>query len=74
MSQELNRNQNRPRDWRELCEAAAIEPDPAKLIALISEINRAFDEMDKKRNTALENIDPTNGDTNTLRMKYTGEL
>jgi hypothetical protein len=39
-------DQDRVKDWRELCEAAANEPDPKKLMALIAEITRALDECD----------------------------
>lgn len=56
MSQPFKPDPGRPRGWRELCEAAATEPDPNKLIALIGEINKAFDEMDQQRNTARENL------------------
>jgi len=46
-------NQDRPKDkdWRELCKAAANEPDPDKLMDLIVELNRALDEREKKRKT-----------------------
>jgi hypothetical protein len=37
-------DQHRNEDWQELCKAAANEPDPAKLIKLISELNKALDE------------------------------
>jgi hypothetical protein len=48
-------DQDRVRDWRELCKAAANEPDPKKLMALIAEIIRALDERDERRNIAREN-------------------
>jgi hypothetical protein len=48
-------DQDRVKDWRELCEAAASELDPKKLMALIAEITRALDERDKRRNIANEN-------------------
>jgi hypothetical protein len=35
--------------WMTLCEQAANEKDPAKLLALVTEINRLFDEMDTRR-------------------------
>jgi hypothetical protein len=41
-------NQHRNEDWQELCKAAANEPDPAKLINLISELNKALDERATK--------------------------
>ena len=48
-------DQDRVKDWRELCEAAANELDRNKLMALIAEITRALDERDKKRNIGSEN-------------------
>jgi hypothetical protein len=44
-------DQDRPKDWRELCKAAATELDPAKLMKLVSEINTALDERDQRRKT-----------------------
>jgi len=34
--------------WRQLCELAAIEQDPERLLALVKEINRLLDEKDKR--------------------------
>ena len=48
-------DQDRGKDWRELCQAAATELDPKKLMALIAEITRALDERDERRNIAREN-------------------
>jgi len=48
-------DQDRVKDWRELCKAAANEPDQKKLMALIAEITRALDERDERRNLAREN-------------------
>jgi len=48
-------DQDRAKDWRELCKAAANESDPNKLMALVAEITRALDERDKKRNIATKN-------------------
>jgi hypothetical protein len=48
-------DQDRVKDWRELCKAAANELDPKKLMALIAEISRALDERDERRNIASEN-------------------
>jgi hypothetical protein len=42
-------DQDRTRDWRELCSAAANELDPAKLMDLIAELTKALDERDEKR-------------------------
>ena len=35
------------KDWRELCAAAAVEPDSEKLVALVDQILHAFDEHDQ---------------------------
>ncbi len=35
-------------DWRELCAAAASEPDSEKLISLVAQILEAFDDQQKK--------------------------
>jgi hypothetical protein len=43
------RTEDRTKDWRELCKAAANELDPAKLMELIGELTRALDERDKRR-------------------------
>ena len=48
-------DQDRIKDWRELCKAAANELDPKKLMALIAEITRALDERDERRNIVSEN-------------------
>jgi hypothetical protein len=48
-------DQDRAKDWRELCKAAANELDPKKLMALIAEIARALDERDEKRNIGIKN-------------------
>jgi hypothetical protein len=50
-------DQDRAKDWRELCKAAANEPDPNKLMALIAEITGALDEQEERRNMASENLD-----------------
>ena len=34
------------RSWQELCVAASQEPDPKRLIAIISELVKALDERD----------------------------
>jgi hypothetical protein len=48
-------DQDRGKDWRELCQAAATELDPKKLMALIAEITRALDERDERRSVPREN-------------------
>jgi hypothetical protein len=35
-------------DWRELCAAAAEEPDAGKLLSLVNQILDAFAERDRK--------------------------
>ena len=42
-----DRNQDRTKDWRELCKEAATELDPVKLMNLIAELTRALNERDK---------------------------
>jgi len=34
--------------WRQLCELAATEQDPERLLALVKEINRLLDEKEKR--------------------------
>jgi hypothetical protein len=38
----------RTRDWRKLCEAAAKEQDPEKLMALVMELNKALEERGRR--------------------------
>ena len=40
--------------WRELCAQAAVEQDPKKLMELVAEISRLFDEKRKARKPANE--------------------
>ena len=41
--------------WRELCAQAAVEQDPKKLMELVAEISRLFDEEhNKTRVNAIE--------------------
>jgi hypothetical protein len=51
------RTEDRTKDWRELCKAASKELDPAKLMDLIAELNRALDERDKRRRK-MAGLDP----------------
>ena len=39
-------------DWMKLCEQAAIEQDPEKLVALTREICRLLDEREKRLKNA----------------------
>lgn len=52
-------DEDRVKNWQELCTAAASELDPKKLMALIAEITRALDERDERRNIATENKEMT---------------
>jgi hypothetical protein len=45
------------RDWRDLCAAAAKEPDSEKLVSLVNEILKAFDD----RPEGLLSSDPIEG-------------
>ncbi len=47
-------DQHPTKDWRELCKAAANEPDPKKLMALVAEITKALDERDGRRDATRE--------------------
>ena len=42
------------RHWRELCEQAAYEENPDKLLELVREINRQLEEKEKR----LRNLQP----------------
>lgn len=39
--------ENSEKRWRELCAAAAVEPDSEKLVTLVHQILQAFDERDR---------------------------
>jgi|HubBroStandDraft_1064217.scaffolds.fasta_scaffold11162_2 hypothetical protein len=54
------RTESRTKDWREICKAAANELDPAKLMDLIGELNRALDERDKRRRRRTGEDPPDN--------------
>jgi len=41
--------QDARKDWRDLCRAAVAESDPAKLIAIVNELNRELDEKKRRR-------------------------
>ena len=45
--------------WRQLCELAAIEQDPERLIALVREINRLLEEKEQR----LKPQQPTSSNT-----------
>ena len=39
--------------WMALCERAAVEQDPKKLLELVSEINRLFDARERRLSSGL---------------------
>jgi hypothetical protein len=39
--------------WMELCEQAAVEQDPKKLLELVTEINRLLEEKEKRIGVVL---------------------
>src|SRR6266699_1949509 len=46
------------KDWRDLCREAVAESDPAKLIAIVNELNRDLDEEQKKKTAVfLQKLD-----------------
>ena len=58
------------KDWRELCKAAANEPDPEKLKDLIIELTKALDDRDKsRRNVTGENLNENDGRNRSLRSQ-----
>ena len=36
------------KEWTQLCEQAAVEQDPEKMMLLVSEINRMLDEKEER--------------------------
>jgi hypothetical protein len=44
--------------WMALCERAAVEQDPKKLLELVSEINRLFDAREKRLSSKPKNTLP----------------
>ena len=49
-------DQRREKNWRELCQAAAVEQDPNKLMTLVAELNRVLDELHRKPRSGA--VDP----------------
>ena len=41
-------DQGHKKDWRELCQGAATEEDPDKLMELIDEINKTLSELPRE--------------------------
>ena len=63
-------DQDRTKDWRELCKAAASELDPAKLITLVSELTRALDERDQRPGKIARDMpDDKNGKATSLQSE-----
>ena len=46
--------QDARKDWRNLCREAVAERDPAKLIAMVNELNRELDEEQEKKAAAVQ--------------------
>ena len=46
-------DQDPTRDWQELCEAASKEPNPKKLMSLLTEIVKMADERRRKSTRVL---------------------
>ncbi len=44
--------------WMALCERAAVEPDPKKLLELVSEINRLFEARERRLSGRSEQQTP----------------
>lgn len=44
--------------WRELCAQAAVEKDPKRLMKLVAEISRLFDEEHARNPSSSENAQP----------------
>jgi hypothetical protein len=65
------RTEDRTKDWRELCKAAASELDPAKLMKLIAELNTALDERDERRRRKMTGQEPP--DKNCRAIGLQGE-
>ena len=68
-------NQGQAKDWRDLCQAAASEQDPNKLMALVAEIIKALDNRDKKVGSATENTKDCSGSSlpNRRAVEHRGD-
>lgn len=55
------------RDWRELCQEAASELDPVKLMNLIAQLTKALNERDRNRQPAT--AEEKNSKAITLQRK-----
>ena len=59
-------DQGQEKDCRELCQAAAIEKDPDKLMVLVDEINKALRELRRKPEFAVENKKNCSGNASSV--------
>ena len=68
-------NEDQVKDWRDLCQAAASEQDPNKLMALVAEIITALDERDKRPGSAAGNTKecPERSLPNRCAVKHLGD-
>jgi hypothetical protein len=48
-------------DWRKLCEAAAAEQDPKKLIALVEKLNAVLSEEPNRSKPPIDTTQPPAG-------------
>jgi len=62
-------DQDQSKDWRAICEAAAHEVDPAKLMGLISELTRALDARDQQRRKASKQTEDKDDVARSLRTE-----
>jgi len=53
----MDSKKSQPKDWRELCKAAACELDPQRLMELIGELTRALDERDRQPKDSGDSLD-----------------
>lgn len=63
----MDSKKSQPKDWRELCKAAACELDPQRLMELIGELTRALDERDRQPKVADNSFD--RNDLGSLRRQ-----
>ena len=64
-------DRDQPKDWRELCKAAAQELDPAKLTDIIAQLIKSLDERDRnRRNGTGENASDNDGGSRSLRSQH----
>ena len=59
-------DQGHEKDWRELCQAAATEVDPDKLMELVDEINKVLGELHRKPEFPVENKKNCGGNSSSV--------